>query len=116
VSFYIFTAIYLVYKLITSSIGSGGTPVQATPQPPANQGYPPAYPLPTPPGAGSYPLPQPVSSGNVDLSNIRPIHSGSVSLGDDKSGRGLVGRSPYDDGRGGECQVKNFSINPFFFQ
>ena len=56
---------------------------QSTPQaPPA---YPPAgypsQPPSAPPQASSY-LPQPSSSGSVDLSNIRPVNSGSVSIQD----------------------------------
>lgn len=33
-------------------------------------------------GAGSYPLPQPSSSGNFDLSAIKPVNSGAVSIAD----------------------------------
>ncbi|RDL40313.1 Uncharacterized protein BP5553_00292 [Venustampulla echinocandica] len=34
------------------------------------------------PGAGGYSLPQPTSSGSVDLSNIKPVSSGTVSIAD----------------------------------
>jgi far upstream element-binding protein len=37
---------------------------------------PPAY------GTGAYPLPQPSSSGNFDLSAIKPVNSGTVSIAD----------------------------------
>ncbi|KAI1003727.1 hypothetical protein K3495_g4483 [Podosphaera aphanis] len=45
------------------------------------------HPLPQPPNPytstpGSYPLPQPTSSGSVDLSSIKPVNSGSVSIAD----------------------------------
>ncbi|KAA6414605.1 MAG: hypothetical protein FRX48_01355 [Lasallia pustulata] len=63
----------------------GGTPTQSQPpqQQPLPQGYPGAYQLTTPPtGAAAYPLPQPSISGSLDLSNIKPINSGSVSLAD----------------------------------
>ncbi|KAI4137378.1 MAG: hypothetical protein L6R39_007318 [Caloplaca ligustica] len=60
----------------------GGTPLQgqAPPQQPPLQNYPSAYPAPTPPAP--YALPQPSNSGSLDLSNIKPSSSGSVSLAD----------------------------------
>ncbi|EPQ65280.1 Bgt-79 [Blumeria graminis f. sp. tritici] len=45
---------------------------QAPPQPPNQYGLPP----------GGYSLPQPTSSGSVDLSSIKPVNSGSVSITD----------------------------------
>ncbi|KAL8824624.1 MAG: hypothetical protein Q9170_008094 [Blastenia crenularia] len=63
----------------------GGTPlqVQAPPQQPPPQNYPSAYPAPVPHlAAPPYGLPQPSSSGSLDLSNIKPSNSGSVSLAD----------------------------------
>ncbi|KAL8855089.1 MAG: hypothetical protein Q9198_010900, partial [Flavoplaca austrocitrina] len=67
----------------------GGTPLQGQPPPqqqqqPPPQAYPqPPYPLPTPPvNSAPYALPQPSSSGSLDLSNIKPSNSGSVSLAD----------------------------------
>ncbi|CAO1604403.1 hypothetical protein XANCAGTX0491_007961 [Xanthoria calcicola] len=71
----------------------GGTPLQGQPPPqqqqqqqqqPPPQAYPqPAYPIPTPPiNSAPYGLPQPSSSGSLDLSNIKPSNSGSVSLAD----------------------------------
>jgi far upstream element-binding protein len=64
----------------------GGTPAQGQ-LPPQQQPVPQPYQAPyqnsvPPPGPTPYPLPQPTSSGNVDLSNIRPTNSGSVSLAD----------------------------------
>ncbi len=57
-------------------------------QPPPQQqqpphGYPPSYPQAGPPPATApYPVPQPSNSGSIDLSNIKPVNSGSVSLAD----------------------------------
>ncbi|GAB7349138.1 hypothetical protein MBLNU459_g8081t1 [Dothideomycetes sp. NU459] len=60
-----------------------GTPAQGAPvqQPGYPGALPPGYPgqVPTP-QLGGYALPQPTSSGSVDLSQIRPINSGSVSI------------------------------------
>nr|XP_036584077.1 kh domain-containing protein [Colletotrichum truncatum]KAF6793466.1 kh domain-containing protein [Colletotrichum truncatum] len=73
--------------------GSSSTPTQAQPgmppgYPPPPGGQPPSYP-PMPPqsappygGAGGYSLPQPSSSGSLDLSSIRPVNSGTVSIAD----------------------------------
>ena len=97
-------------------LGPGGTPVQTTPQPPpSGQGYPPAYPLPTPhSNQSSYSLPQPIASGNVDLSTIRPLNSGSLSLnenaGQDRAYPGGKGGF-YDDGRNGEFHLPNHDIS-----
>ncbi|KAL8917428.1 MAG: hypothetical protein Q9172_005849 [Xanthocarpia lactea] len=66
----------------------GGTPLQAQHPPqqqqPPPQPYPqPAYPIPTHSvNPAPYGLPQPSSSGSLDLSNIKPSNSGSVSLAD----------------------------------
>ncbi|KAL8644806.1 MAG: hypothetical protein Q9210_007065 [Variospora velana] len=65
----------------------GGTPLQGQPLPipqqPPPQNYPSAYPAPnTPINAAPYALPQPTNSGSLDLSNIKPSNSGSVSLAD----------------------------------
>lgn len=86
--------------------GSGGTPAQIPPQPPGNTGYPN---FPTPSNPGPYALPQPVSTGNVDLSNIRPIHSGSVSLNEvaeNSRGYGNGKGFSYEDGRNCELRCK----------
>ncbi|EMC95082.1 hypothetical protein BAUCODRAFT_25198 [Baudoinia panamericana UAMH 10762] len=57
---------------------------QPTPQPPT--GYPSASSLPAPPPSappqGATYLPQPSSTGSVDLSAIKPVNSGSVSIAD----------------------------------
>jgi far upstream element-binding protein len=60
-----------------------GTPNQG--QPPAmnaNPAYANQYNVPPPASSSNYSLPQPSMSGNVDLSNIKPSNSGSVSLAD----------------------------------
>ncbi|KAH0049296.1 hypothetical protein KCU72_g8115, partial [Aureobasidium melanogenum] len=45
------------------------------------QGYPQNLPAQIPtPSLGGFPLPQPSSSGSVDLSAIRPVNTGSVSI------------------------------------
>ncbi|KAG9517750.1 eukaryotic type KH-domain (KH-domain type I), partial [Aureobasidium melanogenum] len=45
------------------------------------QGYPQTLPAQIPtPSLGGFPLPQPSSSGSVDLSAIRPVNTGSVSI------------------------------------
>ncbi|KAF9878461.1 KH domain-containing protein [Colletotrichum karsti] len=72
--------------------GTSSTPTQAQPGMPP--GYPPppgaqpSYP-PMPPqsaspygAAGGYPMPQPSASGSLDLSSIRPVNSGTVSIAD----------------------------------
>ncbi|KAL6717394.1 hypothetical protein ACLMJK_005309 [Lecanora helva] len=68
----------------------GGTPTQAQPpqqQHPPPHSYPPLYPPGGPPPSGppqaQYPpVPQPSNTGSIDLSNIKPVNSGSVSLAD----------------------------------
>ncbi|KKY28876.1 putative kh domain-containing protein [Phaeomoniella chlamydospora] len=58
----------------------GGTPSQGpTPQQIPNAAYGGSY---TPQPAPGYALPQPVSSGSVDLSAVKPVNSGSVSIAD----------------------------------
>ena len=85
----------------------GGTPNQGPPpQQPVPQPYQPSYPNAVPPGVpGVYPLPLPSTSGSVDLSNIKPSNSGSVSLADAVArarGIALEKGISYDAGRGGE--------------
>lgn len=94
----------------------GGTPLQG--QPPMQQqqaqhphGYP-VYPTPTnsipypntnPPAASVYNIPRPSHSGSLDLSNIKPVNSGSVSLADAISrARGIAAEKgvSYDTNRG----------------
>ena len=71
---------------MTATQRPNGTPTsQHLPQqPPPPHSYPPLsyHHAGPPPGTSSYPVPQPSSSGSIDLSNIRPINSGSVSLAD----------------------------------
>ncbi|KAK5988659.1 Far upstream element-binding 3-like protein [Cladobotryum mycophilum] len=61
-------------------------PGQAYPAPPG--GAQPTHYQPPPPGVGGYggpsaqPLPTPASSGNVDLSAIRPVNSGTMNFDD----------------------------------
>lgn len=84
---------------MTAAQRPGGTPTQSQPLPqqppphqvplqqPPRQAYPSPYspagpPAGAPPGATPYPLPTPSNSGSIDLSNVKPVHSGSVSLSD----------------------------------
>lgn len=58
----------------------------------------------SPTGPTAYPLPQPSTSGSLDLSNIKPVNSGSVSLADAIArARGIAAEKgvSYDAGRGG---------------
>ncbi|PSK37277.1 Far upstream element-binding protein 1 [Elsinoe australis] len=62
---------------------AGSTPSQAPPAPPVGmpQAYAPAIPQQTgTPSLGGFALPQPTSSGSVDLSSVRPVSTGSVSI------------------------------------
>lgn len=75
-------------------------------------GYHPVYPTPsnpiqypnvTPPAVPVYDIPRPSHTGSLDLSNIKPIHSGSVSLADAISrARGIAAEKgvSYDSNRG----------------
>ncbi|KAI4104292.1 MAG: hypothetical protein LQ339_003911 [Xanthoria mediterranea] len=108
----------------------GGTPLQGQPPPqqqqqqqPPPQAYPqPAYPIPTPPiNSAPYGLPQPSSSGSLDLSNIKPSNSGSVSLADAVArARGFAAEkgvsfrdnyNPYRDERRGDPRRDGGSYN-----
>lgn len=68
--------------------------------------------MPTPhTNASHYPPPQPIAAGNVDLSNIRPVNSGSLTLGEaaDKERSYAGGKGGfYDDGR--NCKRINFQL------
>ena len=104
-----FLTVMIGNQLMIVAAGSGGTPAQIPPQPPGSAVYPNSYPVPTPPNPAPYALPQPVSTGSVDLSNIRPIHSGSVSLNEAtensrgySNGKGFA----YEDVRNGELGLK----------
>jgi len=60
---------------------TGSTPAQSTPQPPA--GLPQGFQLPQPsgtPSLGGFALPQPTTSGSLDLSSVRPVSTGQVSI------------------------------------
>ncbi|KAI9789344.1 MAG: hypothetical protein M1816_006233 [Peltula sp. TS41687] len=67
---------------------AGAAPAQATyqaapsvPQPAISQAYPSSLLVSTPPAnLTSFSLPQPSSSGSLDLSNIKPVNSGTVSI------------------------------------
>lgn len=77
---------------------------QSQPQQP--QGPPPgvtqSYPgsIPTPQQSG-FSLPQPTNSGSLDISNIRPVNTGSVSLNDALSKARAIAteKGVYDSGR-----------------
>ncbi|GAM85235.1 hypothetical protein ANO11243_032390 [Dothideomycetidae sp. 11243] len=61
---------------------TASTPSQSTPVPSA---LPPGFPGAIPqqggtPSAGGFALPQPTNSGSVDLSSVRPVSTGSVSI------------------------------------
>ncbi|KAF2872914.1 hypothetical protein BDV95DRAFT_490420 [Massariosphaeria phaeospora] len=62
------------------------TPSQTPQQQPPPQGLPAGYPgalsNPTPPAMPGYNLPHPTNSGSLDLSAIKPVSSGSVSIQD----------------------------------
>jgi far upstream element-binding protein len=62
------------------------TPQQAAPAQHAPPQYPPGYPGPvptvSPPAIPGYNFPQPTNSGSLDLSAIKPVSSGSVSIQD----------------------------------
>jgi len=84
-------------------------PQQQQQQPGLPQGYPGTLTTPTPPtGIPSYALPQPTNSGSLDLSAIKPVNTGSVSLQDALAkARGFAAEKglAYDSGRGstGTC-------------
>ena len=96
----------------------------ATPgQQPAQPGIPFSNGLPTPNSSGTVPLPTPSNSGNLDLSSIRPVNSGSMSMNDSsKRGRSRSprrdnyrdGYNPYrderrEDRRGGGARDRSMS-------
>jgi len=72
-----------ILQALAAQQQNAGTPSQSTPAP--QHGLPQGYPGGMPhqsgtPSLGGYGLPQPTSSGSVDLSAVRPINSGSVSI------------------------------------
>ncbi|KAF2712153.1 hypothetical protein K504DRAFT_474589 [Pleomassaria siparia CBS 279.74] len=81
-----------------------GQPAQAQHQQPPAQQHP-SYPNPTPPaGIPGFNLPPPTNSGSLDLSSIKPISSGSVSIQDALAkARGFAAQKglSYDAGRPG---------------
>lgn len=84
-----------------------GTPTQPPPpsQAPIAHAFPPTYSTATPPTSlSAYPLPQPTNTGSLDLSNIKPVNSGSVSIAEAiAKARGIAAEKgvPYDAGRSG---------------
>lgn len=85
----------------------GGTPLQGQPggqqQQLPSHGYSNPYVNANPPPT-AYNIPQPINSGSLDLSNIKPVHSGSVSLADAIArARGIAAEKgvSYDAIRGG---------------
>ncbi|KAF2752901.1 eukaryotic type KH-domain (KH-domain type I) [Pseudovirgaria hyperparasitica] len=84
--------------------GQSQTPQQSAPPPQPVPGMPPGYPAltnPTPPaGLPGFNLPQPSGSGSLDLSSIRPVNTGSVSIADAiAKARGFAAEKGYDSGR-----------------
>ncbi|KAF2839688.1 hypothetical protein M501DRAFT_1015782 [Patellaria atrata CBS 101060] len=59
-------------------------PQSQLPPPAVPQNYPGAYPTATPPTGlqSGFTLPQPTNTGSVDLSSIKPVSTGSVSISD----------------------------------
>lgn len=94
----------MLMEHITAAQRPGGTPLQgqpAVPQPTHN--YASAYHTATPPVTAPYNIPQPSHSGSLDLSNIKPVNSGSVSLADAIArARGIAAEKgvSYDSARG----------------
>ena len=84
----------------------GGTPLQNPPnvqQQQPSHGYPGSFSTSTPPNAPNYNIPPPSNSGSLDLSNIKPTNSGSVSLADAVArARGIAAEKgvSYDSNRG----------------
>ncbi|OCK85767.1 hypothetical protein K432DRAFT_400025 [Lepidopterella palustris CBS 459.81] len=79
------------------------TPSQPPQQHQTQQNIPQGYPAPTPPaGIPGFALPQPTNSGSLDLSAIKPVNTGSVSLQDALAkARGFAAEKglAYDSGR-----------------
>ncbi|KAI0137157.1 hypothetical protein BJ170DRAFT_699309 [Xylariales sp. AK1849] len=80
---------------ILAALAAQRPPATASPaqppyqQAPTHNAYPPTMPPGAPPGiqpspynSGAYGLPQPSASGNFDLSAIKPVNSGTVSIAD----------------------------------
>lgn len=58
------------------------TSAQAQPNQPPQYQQPAQQSAPSYPLQSTYPLPQPISSGSVDLNNIKPVSSGTVNIND----------------------------------
>ncbi|KAF1812623.1 hypothetical protein P152DRAFT_473767 [Eremomyces bilateralis CBS 781.70] len=81
--------------------GQPGQPGQPLQNPQTQQPGPSGYGLPNP-GAGGYGLPPPTNTGALDLSAIKPVNSGSVSIADAiAKARGIAAEKglAYDSGR-----------------
>lgn len=65
-----------------SQIPQQGPPAQHPPPQQLPPGFPGAIPTASPPGIPGYNFPQPTHSGSLDLSAIKPVSSGSVSIQD----------------------------------
>jgi hypothetical protein len=103
--------IAFLISLLAAQKGDGGVAQasnqQGTPPVPhpssTPSGYQAPYPVPTPPSnTGTYSFPPPSSTGNFDLSSIKPASSGAVNF-DDGSARRSGGdrHASYDQSRGG---------------
>lgn len=101
--------IYVAKVLMSLAIAAqrpSGMPLQGQPtqQPqPSPHGYPGTFPTTTPPTTTPFNIPQPTNSGSLDLSNIKPVNSGSVSLADAIArARGIAAEKGvlYESGRG----------------
>ena len=103
-------------KISKAAQRPGGTPLQGQPtqqHQPSSHGYPGTYPTTTPPTATPYNIPQPTNSGSLDLSNIKPVNSGSVSLADAIArARGIAAEKgvSYESGRGGGSKFDSLSL------
>ncbi|KAK3061683.1 hypothetical protein LTS18_005663, partial [Coniosporium uncinatum] len=96
----------LLAALAAQSQNQSSTPFQGGQQQSHQQqpqGYPGPIPTQTPPtGYTPYSLPQPTNTGGFDLSNIKPVNSGSVSINDAiAKARGIAAERgvSYDQGR-----------------
>jgi far upstream element-binding protein len=92
---------------------------QGQPAAPAPPSIPQAYQasLPTPTQSGmipGYSLPQPTNSGSLDLSSIKPVNTGSVSIADAVAkARGIAAEKgvSYEPGRGSTGKENEGSVD-----
>lgn len=93
-----------------------GQPAQAQQQQPPSQQLT-GYPNPTPPNLiSSFDLPPPTNSGSLDLSSIKPINSGSVSIQDALAkARGFAAQKglSYDVGRPAQQDDPRLGARPY---